>query len=124
MMVEDPTRLAQFKVVYHHEPQPASKDPTSIDASHKFIVASSSKRAISTKKVKSSKQKKSKASNGHKHGVVDHPLLRTLYQKLPTGGQVQSYSSQERSTVQQQSQYGNLAAQTEAGRALRMAMQR
>ena len=50
-----------------------------------------------------------------------------MYQKLPTGGQVQSYTTQQSNLVtpammSKEQQYNNLAAQIEAGKSLRMAM--
>lgn len=119
-MAEDP-KSAQFKVAYHHDASLANGFPASGDISHKFYVATGSKRAVSNKKGRS-KQKKNKAAV-QTNSIADQAQqpLRQVYQKLPTGGHVQSYTSQESAIMQ--TQYANLAAQIEAGKSLRMAMQ-
>ena len=53
-MVDDP-RLGQFKIAYHH-------DTSAHDLQHKFIVATGNKRAVSSKKVRGTKQKKKQST--------------------------------------------------------------
>ena len=62
---------------YNHDTmaaQGASGYPIGNDLQHKFIVHSSGKRAVSSKKVRSTKQKKSKTSGARNNTIVEqHP---------------------------------------------------
>ena len=60
----------QFKIAYHHD-NSAAGYAVGNDLQHKFIMQSSSKRAVSSKKVRG-KQKKNKTTQGPRN-TMEHP---------------------------------------------------
>ena len=127
-MADDRHRLGQFKLAYQNDGQSGYVlSSGSVADMNKFTVH---KRAVSSKKSRGSKTSKKLKANGPAvrnqgpESSLQPSNLRHLYQKLPTGGTVQSYTTQTSQvytpqTSKEQS-YAALAQQrAENGKAMR-----